>query len=436
MRLVSPCRCPKVDVQTVAATGNANIVDPTSPTREQCAVSLPRLAKSTIDRLIAPLSPQAALRRGLCLQRIERPVDAFQLLARAAKAGLTEGQYQVGRCYLTGIGVPRSVHAAMKWLERAGHRGHLQAQEVLAVLRIHYTIDSPPVTDRVFADWPPSAQSGDPRATPDAALKWAYLAAERGSAIGSAVLGYIFAEGPLHLRDPHAALEWYERAAYGGNAQGALGYALLLARTACTSTERRTVVGWLRQAADAGLPTAFYMLGMMTGRGEGVDRDPCRATDLFRQGAERGSLPCQTLWGQALLEGHGGPADPVAGETWLRRAALAGDPHAAALVGNIYAREGELPPNFFEASIWFRRASELGHLGAARALGMLYLTGRGVPRDKQAALYWLRLAERAAGPASGRLYASHSLSSVQAHPSPERTGGSTAASDQPNLATK
>ena len=61
-----------------------------------------------LDRLMASMSPAAALRRAVKLTELGDVKQAFPLLTRAARAGIVEAEYRVGRCYLEGTGVPRS----------------------------------------------------------------------------------------------------------------------------------------------------------------------------------------------------------------------------------------------------------------------------------------------------------------------------------------
>ena len=361
------------------------------------SVSAFRRLREALDRVMALISPEAALRLGLRQQGAEQKLIAFRLLLRAANARIPEGLYQIGRCYLFGNGVPANRGAAIHWLEQAGDVGHTLAQETLARLLIQYSVGSAQESGILFQDRRLTPNEGPQRIDFDRALHWARRAAESGSADSQAVLGYILTEGPDHLRDLVAGGVWYQRSAQGDSPHGALGHALRLARMARCPDEHREIARWLRRAVDAALPTAFFLLGVMTDRGVGLDADKHAAVELFRRGAQLGSRPCQARWGQALYTGYGVPANPSAGETWLRKAGLAGDPHAAALVGNIYARGGDLPPNFLEASIWFRRAAELGHTGAARALGDLYARGAGVEHNVEAAGYWLERARTNTG---------------------------------------
>ena len=342
-----------------------------------------------LDRLAAPFSARARMRAGLDLIRRGKGARGFRHLARAARRGSMEAQYRVGRCYLEGQAVPQSRTEAVRWLERAAQRGHTDAQLALAALCTQgagYEIESAGSIAALFS------QNRATEPDYDAAVRWAGLAVEGGSAKAQALLGYILTFGPPTLRDLRRAEQLYRRSASVGCPQGSLGLGLALLRAARDEAGQREAATEIRKAAAAGLGDAIYVLGAMTELGIGVTRDLAAAAELFRVAAEKGIRQGQSRWGLALLRGHGVERNLVAGESWLRRAANAGDAEAAALVGHLHARGGELPPNYAEAALWLRRAAEQGHAGASRMLAQLYLTGAGVAVDPKAAAHWLRRA--------------------------------------------
>ncbi|MGT2466440.1 tetratricopeptide repeat protein [Mesorhizobium atlanticum] len=87
-----------------------------------------------LDRLIGRIHPALALRRAIQLSDSGKPGEAFTLMAVAARAGIVEAQYRIGRCYLEGTGVPPSHAEGARWLRRAADRGSPDAQALLAAL--------------------------------------------------------------------------------------------------------------------------------------------------------------------------------------------------------------------------------------------------------------------------------------------------------------
>src|SRR5271167_2602815 len=89
---------------------------------------------SLFDVVLLPFSASAALRRAVRLTDKGDRRAAFPLLARAARAGITEAEFRVGRCYLEGAGVPPSRANGVRWLEKAASKGYVEAQALVATL--------------------------------------------------------------------------------------------------------------------------------------------------------------------------------------------------------------------------------------------------------------------------------------------------------------
>src|SRR6201996_8686396 len=159
------------------------------------------------DPLMAALSPAAALRRGVRQAEHGDMKGAFVLLSRAARSGVPEAEFRVGRCYLEGSGVPPSRADGVRWVERAASKGYVEAQALLATLCLHGLGPG-------FADAGTGSGAGlfggQTAAQPDypSAAKWARLAAEAGSADGQAVLGFILTSGPEDLRNVDEGDRW------------------------------------------------------------------------------------------------------------------------------------------------------------------------------------------------------------------------------------
>ena len=96
-----------------------------------------------LERVQAVFSPTAALQRAATLMAAGKNGRAFQLYARAGRTSLAKAQYRVGRCYLDGVGVSPSRAKGIRWLERAAHHGHVEAQSQLALIYLLGTAAQP-----------------------------------------------------------------------------------------------------------------------------------------------------------------------------------------------------------------------------------------------------------------------------------------------------
>ncbi len=135
-----------------------------------------------------------------------------------AAQGVAEAQYEFGRMYANGHGVPQDYFAAAKWFRKAARQGHAAAQFNLGLMHRY--------SQGVTKDFVQSA-------------KWIEKAAAQGDAEALAVPAWArFKEG----------LEAYNRGDYAA------------------------ALGALRAAATQGYADAQYELGFMYSTGRGVTR--------------------------------------------------------------------------------------------------------------------------------------------------------------------
>ena len=241
-----------------------------------------------------------------------KPGPAFRLYARATRNGLAEAEYRVGRCYLEGAGVPLSRAEGVRWLEQAGHHGHVEAQSLLAVLYLHGMAAS---GRRPASKAQPSCSASAKSTDPDygAAVRWARMAAENGSAEAQAVLAFILTSGPEDMRNLDEA-DLLVRALGRRGLPAGTSWAMRSLWPAKVAT-RRCNARWSRslaKAAEAGLPTALYLLGVVSEHGLGVACDQAAAAQFYRRAAEKGHRP------RSAALGVGADARPRSGRQLLR----------------------------------------------------------------------------------------------------------------------
>lgn len=61
----------------------------------------------------------------------EQPKDAFYWYKKAAEQGHMDAQYEVGRCFILGVGTAKDIEEGKKWLNKAADQGHKEAQREL-----------------------------------------------------------------------------------------------------------------------------------------------------------------------------------------------------------------------------------------------------------------------------------------------------------------
>ena len=191
-----------------------------------------------------------------------------------AEQGDAFAQYQLGRVYARGDGVPQDFQEALRWYRRAAEQGNRFAQYQLG---------------RVYA-----RGDGVPQDFQEA-LRWYRRAVEQGDAGAQNAIGRMYARGDGVPQDFHEALRWYQRAA----AEGRSGYyAVVLADNYRIGSDGvpqdlQEAIRWYRRAVADGYDSwsrlASFRLGRLYERGgDGVPQDLQEAIRWYRRAAEQG----------------------------------------------------------------------------------------------------------------------------------------------------
>ncbi len=121
--------------------------------------------------------------------------EKFKQQMPKAEAGDMEAQYDIGRMYERGNGVPKDVEKAFEWYVKAAKQGNDKA-----AFKVGYS----------FLRGDGTAQDNEK------ALKWLNTAAERNNVRAFYYLGTIYEKGRGVSVNLDTALRWYTRAAKGG----------------------------------------------------------------------------------------------------------------------------------------------------------------------------------------------------------------------------
>lgn len=175
---------------------------------------------------------------------------ALRLMRPLADQGNAEAQYDLGRAYNFGQGVPEDFAEAARWFRKAAEQGHSEAQ-----LSLGYAYDQ---------------GEGVPKDHAEAA-RWYRKAAEQGNSTAQSNLVHMYAKGLGVPKDYDEAARWFRKAAAQGDtsAQSALG------------------LRWSRDAAAQGDADAQFKLGVMYAKGQGVPQDYVQAHKWFNLAASR-----------------------------------------------------------------------------------------------------------------------------------------------------
>jgi hypothetical protein len=162
--------------------------------------------------------------------------ESIRLLTEAAEQGYAPAQYEIGRIYLYGRGVPADYAKALFWETKAAQQGDARAQRDLAFMY-----------ERGF---------GVP-ADPVQAAEWNRKAAAQGVAEAQVHLATALDEGSGVPRNPAEAKQWYDKAAK----QDQPAAQLQLARVYAQGADCKPAIHWYKEAAASGESQAMFELG-------------------------------------------------------------------------------------------------------------------------------------------------------------------------------
>jgi len=199
---------------------------------------------------------------------------AFECFKQAAAKKDANGYYNLGMCYMQGIGCN-------------------------------------PDASRAFQCFRAAAEEGHPEAINN--------------------IGGFYRDGIGVEINPATSVKWFQKSAELGNPYGQLNYALALQRGEGVKPDEEQALKLFKAAADAGLPEAMTAYGMCLFNGQGVDKDVKAAIKLFEKAAEMGFPPAMDNIAVCYERGEGVEKDVMKSAYWKMKAkAATGDAEARA----------------------------------------------------------------------------------------------------------
>ncbi len=122
--------------------------------------------------------------------------QAFALFMKAAEAGDSYAQGQVGNMYSRGDSVPKDLVQSLKWSRASAEQGN-------AIGQLNLGID-------ILNGWGTKANSKE-------AVTWIRKSAEQGNAVAESLLGGLYLEGQGVPKSTPNAIAWLRKAAIQGN---------------------------------------------------------------------------------------------------------------------------------------------------------------------------------------------------------------------------
>lgn len=168
------------------------------------------------------------------------------------------------------------------------------------------------------------------------AARWYRLAAEQGFSLAQQNLGYLYNEGQGVIRDYAQAAYWFRKAAEQGlaDSQFNLGYSYYHGRG--VAQDYSLAAYWFSRAAEQGLAGAQNNLGSLYYDGQGVAQDYGQAFYWFRKAAEQGIPQSQVSLGWMYMNGFGVSFNYSEALRWNRLGAEGNHPEGFNNLGWLY----------------------------------------------------------------------------------------------------
>jgi TPR repeat protein len=192
------------------------------------------------------------------------------------------GQYELGRLYETGKGVPQDYNEAVGWYTRAADLGNIKAMLKLAVVQREGLPGVPPNL--------PSSTS------------WLQRAGEMGSIPAALELGRAYQAGIGTAPNPQEAVKWYEIASAGGAVSAEYGLGTLYKNGVTGQPDFVRAVEHFERGANAKDPRAMLALGDLYASGQGVPADKVQAHAWYSLATDNGA-PDGSAKAAALAQG-------------------------------------------------------------------------------------------------------------------------------------
>lgn len=284
----------------------------------------------------------------------ESEAETIARVRGEAEDGNAQSQFNLGRIYYTGYGVPLDIAEARKWFCAAAKQDHPIAKSQCAGM-MYNGQGGPADTTQAMAYLKESAAKGDPY----------------GEALyGFFVIADATRAGKGDQPEPEA-VAYLEKAAAQGQAvaQGALGSIVYFYGTHGAVQDVPRAVGYLRQCAAQNIPMCMGMMGMMYVSGQnGVTKDQIEGVRLLKAAAAGGQADAAGVL--ALLMGGDafGIRDDAAAFAYAQQAAKGGDVQGEVVLAKFYYFGQGTAKDLVQSARWFKAAAAQGNQESIDAL--------------------------------------------------------------------
>ena len=361
---------------------------------------------------------QAQLEAGFAFYRNNNPVRAAYWFHAAARQGVAEAQYNMGRCHLAGYGVEKNPHAALEYFEKAAAQGlppagletaklyltgiaadpdvspprkAVAADEKKAIVLLEKAVGKRYLQAMIlYADHLMKKSKGK---NADKIIALLEMAISCGDKLAPVMLADFLLNRTDKFRDEKRARRLLENSAPDNpEAMAKLAFAVENGFGAPPEPEKafelyrqalekkfipmaatrlanyyysgscgvkqniKEAIKLYTQAAAVGIPEAITQLGICSKNGIGMKMDKDKAFELLFQAAKMDYPPAQYELGKCFANGEGTVADQKGAFFWFNQAAMRYDPRAMLETGRRYLYGNGTLPDAEKAIIYLEQA--------------------------------------------------------------------------------
>ena len=204
-------------------------------------------------------------------------------MREAAEKGDTAAQFEMGRVYQQGSGVPKDYAQAADWYAKAAAAGHAAAEDRLGEL-YEFGLGVEKDVSKAVALYRKAAEAGDP--------------------VGQLDLGTAYMKGSGVPQDYSQALAWYMKSAAQGNPKAQYDIGAMYMKGVGVAKDYSVAMQWFKKSADAGEARGQFAMGYMYQMGWGVEQDFARAMMWYEKAAAQGDETAAEYLALLKASGH------------------------------------------------------------------------------------------------------------------------------------
>ena len=213
------------------------------------------------------------------------------------------------------------------------------------------------------------------------AFRWFSLSAEQGYPNSQCSIGFFYASGKGVTQDYSEAAKWFLKSAEQGDAIAQFNLGNCYVNGKGVTQDYSEAVKWYLKSAEQGDAKSQCNIGFCYANGKGVTQDYSEAVKWYLKSAEQGNIIAQNNLGTSYFQGKGVEPDYEKAAKWYLLAANQGNVNSQLYLGKIYY-EGKLGYKDYKKAItWFEKANEKGSTEALYYLAKCYENGFGVPKN-------------------------------------------------------